>query len=186
MAPSRIMFIRHAEKPENGAGAVGVTPKGEESHEALVVRGWMRAGALVRFFCPRPGDSDHGVSTPHTVFACKFADGHSGSERPIETVKPLVHLLEAAVQFVTDHFPDAHRDVADDIMTRHGVVLVAWEHHAIRKIIAHIPGAPAVPEWPDPRFDLVWILDHGAGGWSFHQVPQLLLAGDSKDLVPHS
>jgi hypothetical protein len=34
--------------------------------------------------------------------------------------------------------------------------------------------------WPDDRYDLVWTLSPTEAGWSFHQVPELLLDGDSK------
>lgn len=35
--------------------------------------------------------------------------------------------------------------------------------------------------WSENRFDLVWVFDQdvGSGEWSFHQVSQRLLAGDS-------
>ena len=39
-------------------------------------------------------------------------------------------------------------------------------------------GCPA--QWPDDRFDMIWVVDRdGANGpWHFAQVPQLLLSGD--------
>ena len=64
-------------------------------------------------------------------------------------------------------------------MSRNGTVLVAWEHKRLPGLIDLLPDAPHVPRhWPDNRFDLVWILDRTARGWSFSQLPQLLLAGD--------
>jgi hypothetical protein len=55
MAPSRIMFIRHAEKPHKPPcdNDDGVKKTGEKDNESLTVRGWQRAGALVHFFSPR-------------------------------------------------------------------------------------------------------------------------------------
>ena len=43
-----------------------------------------------------------------------------------------------------------------------------------------------VPQtWPGDRFDLVWVFDWNAGAesYTFTQVPQLLLAGDSPDPI---
>ena len=38
------------------------------------------------------------------------------------------------------------------------------------------PGAP----WEGRgRFDMVWVFDRQASGWTFSQVPQMVLAGDS-------
>jgi hypothetical protein len=37
--------------------------------------------------------------------------------------------------------------------------------------------------WPDDRYDLVWVLTPAAGGWSFHQIPELLLNGDSNQSI---
>jgi broad specificity phosphatase PhoE len=66
MAPARIMFIRHAEKPVDG-GDDGVTPKGHADPESLTPRGWQRAGALARFFQPLPAAGRDALLTP-TVF----------------------------------------------------------------------------------------------------------------------
>jgi hypothetical protein len=48
----KIMVIRHAEKPDKQAGMSGISKVGEPDKDDLTVRGWQRAGALVRFFNP--------------------------------------------------------------------------------------------------------------------------------------
>src|ERR1700722_11314893 len=90
MAPNRIMFIRHAEKPDGKSKPYGVTADGEVDKESLIVRGWQRAGALVRFFCPVSGARE---LLPATIFAAGVEPG-SKSERPLETVTPLICFLK--------------------------------------------------------------------------------------------
>jgi hypothetical protein len=51
MTTDRIMFIRHAEKPRVDV-AIRLEADGTADPESLTVRGWQRAGALARFFCP--------------------------------------------------------------------------------------------------------------------------------------
>jgi hypothetical protein len=58
------------------------------------------------------------------------------------------------------------------------VVLVSWEHKAIHQIVTGL-GGPRSPDWPDDRFDMVFVLDRTGAGWDLTQVPQMLLAGDS-------
>jgi hypothetical protein len=61
-------------------------------------------------------------------------------------------------------------------------VLIAWEHEAIPAIANRILGdmTRCPQKWPDTRFDLVWVLDRQPSGhWTFAQVPQMLLSGDS-------
>jgi len=54
MAPTRIMFIRHAEKPHEPPceNDDGVKTSGERDEKSLAVQGWQRAG--------RSFDADHG------------------------------------------------------------------------------------------------------------------------------
>lgn len=61
-------------------------------------------------------------------------------------------------------------------------MLVAWQHDEIPDLVHHVAGTKIAPKpWPGDRFDMVWVLDQapGAIAWTFSQVPQLLLAGDS-------
>jgi hypothetical protein len=67
-----------------------------------------------------------------------------------------------------------------------GVVLVAWQHQDIPAIGNAILGNDTtVPQtWPGNRFDIVWVFTAQAGGgYSFAQVPQLLLAGDEATVI---
>lgn len=179
MSPTRIMFIRHAEKPQDGV-SLGVTASGAPDGESLTPRGWQRAGALVRYFSPVSGECVEGLSTPTVVFAAGVGP-HSSSQRPIETVTPLVDFLNTSrpTPFVTSHLKDDGDALIADVLSRDGVILVAWQHERIPALIARIAQAPAVPQkWPDNRFDIVWILDRTPDGWRFSQIPQLLLSGD--------
>ena len=49
---SKIMIIRHAEKPPENNDPAGVLLDGSPDHEALIVQGWQRAGGLAAMFDP--------------------------------------------------------------------------------------------------------------------------------------
>jgi len=60
-------------------------------------------------------------------------------------------------------------------------VLICWKHDYIGAIVKHLQSIDPPPRrgWPEERFDVVWVFVGGPGsGYRFHQVPQLLLAGD--------
>lgn len=183
MTPERIMFIRHAEKPTPELGA-GIDANGHADAESLAVRGWQRAGALARFFCPAEG-----AHAARLKPGCVFAPGtgpESASRRSMQTVTPLVALLKetSQVEFVTTYLKEDGAALMKDVLTRSGTVLIAWEHKVLPSLIGHLPHAPKIPaSWPDDRFDLVWILERSGDAWHFTQHPQMLLSGDSTQLI---
>lgn len=176
-----LQFIRHAEKPAASGAPFGVLPDGTQDAESLIVAGWNRAGALVELFDPGTADGPvaprSGLARPDQIVA---ADPSKGSRRPAQTVGPLADRLGMTVETTWKKADTA--PLAQSLLTRHGVVLISWEHELIPEILSHLgsidPAPPA--QWPDDRFDLVWCLHPtGDGSWAFTQVPQLLLAGDS-------
>lgn len=173
MAPRRIQFIRHAEKPHEPPceDDDGVKKSSETDKESLTVRGWQRAGALAHFF------SSQLPVRPNVILASGIGD-ESKSHRPKQTVMPLADLLKMDIN--TNHMKNDLKPLIKDVMSQSGIVLVAWEHQLIPSLVALVPNPPTVPhKWPDDRFDIVWVLDADGAGWKFSQIPQLLLAGDS-------
>jgi hypothetical protein len=183
MPASKIMLIRHAEKPSDDGSIQGVTAAGDQDPEELVVRGWQRSGALVRLLAPRDDRFvDHHLATPRTVFASAVGR-HSNSLRPQHTVLELVTLLQLALP---PQYPKGDEaDMVAAALAADGPVLIAWEHEAIPDIVNRIAGNDTTcpQKWPGARFDMVWVLDRQSASWSFHQVPQLLLAGDSTEPI---
>jgi broad specificity phosphatase PhoE len=93
MTASKIMVIRHAEKPDDAGTVFGVTIEGHQNPEELTVRGWQRAGALATFFAPPGGHfRDERIEKPLTIFGGRVAP-HSKSLRPQHTVEPLAELI---------------------------------------------------------------------------------------------
>ena len=75
--------------------------------------------------------------------------------------------------------------LAHAVLRLQGPVLIAWSHGHIPKMAGAIcPGLPIPFEWPEDRFDLVWVFDRGSKKTTFKQVPQLLLAGDEAEVAP--
>lgn len=170
MASDRIIFIRHAE----AHGIPGVTEAGGTDEHSLTVRGWQRAGALVRFLSPLGG----GGLTPTFVFASRICEG-SETRRPQETVTPLV-ASQPALHYETAYAKTEVEGLMSAVQSRSGTILVAWEHSMIPKCVALLPHAPKAPEaWPKERYDLLWICERTQDSWSFTQRSQLLLAGDT-------
>ena len=187
------MVIRHAEKPE---GAVqGVDADGNDGKEFLIVRGWQRAGALVRFFAPASAQFQHpGIDQPRWLFASgpvsrkdkKKAGNGSKSYRPEQTITPLSQFLGSKVPLNLNYVEGEETQVAAAAVACEGVVLIAWQHEEIPAIADAIPGKTGVvpSKWPGDRFDVVWVFDLQAnGGYSFSQVPQMLLAGDLPSVI---
>lgn len=167
------MIIRHAEEHE----VDGITIEGRADPQSLTVRGWQRAGALVPLFLFK----ERGLPTPDTIYASGIAPG-SESRRPQQTVAPLhAVLLEKGPVSYSEAFakPDTDALMAE-VMTRSGIVLIAWNHSQIPNCVAALPNPPQVPEdWPGHRYDLVWVLDQTDQGWTFSEIPQRLLVGDA-------
>lgn len=182
----KIMLIRHAEKPPASPPPHGVNANGHHDPESLLVRGWQRAGALATLFAPANGVFQHpGLATPRHVYASTIGKG-SASERPQETVTPLVDKLGQAVKTDFSYAKGDEAEVAAAAQQHHHTVLICWEHQGIPLIAKHLPLSrhntqPAPSAWPGKRYDVVWIfdLDNSGDGYLFSQAPQLLLAGDA-------
>ncbi|HSI51847.1 MAG TPA: hypothetical protein VLA61_26565 [Ideonella sp.] len=174
----KVMLIRHGEKPSEDGVQFGVGPRGQADDNGLSVRGWQRAGALVRLFSPLSGQAIRaGLAVPSALFAP--ATVPSGSERPRLTLLPLAEMLSMPIRSHVAKGDEA--SLAELARTTDGVVLVCWSHQGLSAIARDLVGGDQwVPSrWPADRFDMVWIIDFDQGRTRFTQVPQCLLAGDS-------
>jgi hypothetical protein len=186
MPASKIMLIRHAEKPTEDGKIKGVAADGKHDDEELIVRGWQRSGALVRFFAPRGGIfADRSLAAPKTIFAAGVGE-HSHSLRPQHTVLELANATGVRLDLRFRKGDEA--DLAKAALAAEAPVLIAWQHEAIPGIVAALTGDAKIcpPIWSGARFDMVWVLDRQNADepWRFAQVPQLLLAGDSARPIP--
>jgi hypothetical protein len=183
MPATNIMLIRHAEKPDDKDG--GVDQKGNADKHDLIVRGWQRAGALVQFFA-NPRDPNGPIKPPATIFATEPATG-SESKRPLHTVTPLTQWLNIPIDSTIAE--GSEQDLVTKAIASDGAVLIAWHHEKIPAIANLILQNQSAPQkWPGGRFDVVWIFsrDTASDPWIFSQAPQLLLSGDSPDVIASS
>jgi hypothetical protein len=184
---SKIMIIRHAEKPTGQLA--GVNEAGVTSAHDLIVRGWQRAGALACLFAPAQGPLQNALlAMPAFIFASAAADdpapGDSKSRRSEETVTPLAQLI--GVDINLNFSKGQEKALAKAAQACGGAVLIAWQHENINVIANSILGSKLAPHtWPSDRFDVVFVctLNPVDRTYSFEQVPQRLLAGDSADPI---
>jgi hypothetical protein len=194
-----IMVIRHAEKPDGtgNGNQPGIDQDGNPDQESLTVRGWARAGALAVFLAPDPPMTNEALSKPMAIYASAPAkqrnpDGArigTHSRRPSQTISPLASKLGISPILSFTRGQEAEM-VAAAKATR-GIVLICWDHEAIPEIAGEIsgPDSPTAElKWPKERFDVVWIFESedGASNWSFRQVCQRVLSGDSNQPIQNS
>ena len=188
MPAPKIMIIRHAEKPITTSEGefLGVTINGIQNQDSLIIQGWRRAGGLVSLFKPANGQFQNSdLATPQFLFATSTSA--EGGNRPEETIIP----LQLQLNLTPTLFPDSQsEEVATAAMACSGVALICWPHGQIPNVTAAIPvdTNPFTPGWgwPGTRFDMVFVfdLDTSTGKYTFNQVPQLLLSGDSSAPIP--
>jgi hypothetical protein len=177
---TKIMVMRHAEKPAKDGAPHGVTLEGDRNKESLEPRGWQRAGALTNLFAPTNGHIQNAaLAKPQFLYASKPLR-RKGSRRPMETITPLAEKL--AIEINLHHERSDVDGVVEKILSCRGVVLMCWQREYIPQIASEILGTErGVPGlWPEDRFDMIWVfdLDPRSGSYKFRQVPQRLLMGD--------
>jgi hypothetical protein len=177
-----IMVIRHGEKPDDEGSLPGVSVSGVEDESSLTQVGWNRANGLVNVFDPAQGPIRAGLARPATIFAAG-ANGDGEGKRTRETIGPLAHNL--GIQMDITYGKGDEESLIAAATSRPGPILICWQHGEI-PAIAHALGSvtPAPPEeWPDERFDVVWTFTKTASGWSFAQVPEMVLPGDQTSTI---
>jgi len=163
-----LLIIRHGEKPIPGS-IVGITANGDADDHSLIVRGWVRAGALIAFF------TSGKVPRATAVVA---SQGTTKSRRPAQTVTyvaaalglPLIIKYDIEVQI---------KETAAFLNARHGTTIVSMEHQSVVPLLEEMGANTPFGDWPDNRFDILVVATRvGAGKWVVTQRPQLLLPGD--------
>ncbi len=182
---TKIMLVRHGEKPVKKEKVFGVDLRGEQNKKELSTRGWQRSGAMVRLFNPVNGSFAHrALARPNAIFAAD-PEGGTKSERARNTVIGVAQSLGVKINVSFDKGEE--KKLVKEVLSRPGVVLIGWEHKAIIEIANLILGNKKTcpQKWPGKRFDVVWVLDKQAGGkgWKLTQVPQMLLPGDSTKIL---
>ena len=177
-SPDVVMFIRHGEKPSDDGPPHGVNDKGEHDPHSLSVRGWTRAGALAALFAHAPAESQ--LVVPQRIMATKHNDEYK-SKREVDTARPLAQRLGLTIDQDFDH--EHVKDLSDAILNDPRPTLVVWHHGSMSNVLEYFPignFADVPTQWPEDRFDLIWILHRDPDGvrYRFESLPQDLLDGD--------
>jgi hypothetical protein len=148
MGATKLMVIRHAEKPHkyNGQDYSGVdatgTACGSKAAESLVTIGWARAGALITLFAPPWGPKTPALATPQFLYAAapgsNDAKGNAHSQRPYETLIALAAQLGLPID--TRHEKEHYPKAVEDALAKDGTILICWQHEDI----------PLVAPGPEP------------------------------------
>lgn len=190
--PSKIMIIRHAEKPPdppNTKGPWDVQLNGKPGGgKSLIVPGWQRAGALNAFFAPyKSTPASPGMVTPHHIYAA--SPKSTETQRPWETVTPLAAWLKykQGSRFNVSYKIGDEKKLVKSVLKHSSPVLICWEHDHIMPDVMwdinekyKITNYSSIPNpFPDV-FYLVWVLDLSGKEYTWSSVNQNLLAGDVK------
>jgi hypothetical protein len=160
--PKTILLIRHAEKPESG---IDLAPAGFE-----------RAKVLAKLF--DGSAAPHNLPRPDFLFATHVS---KNSNRPVETITPLSTALNELISHdIADK--DFAALVTELMSGKYAgkVVLVAWHHGSLPGLARALGATPPYDPWPDTQFDRVWRIDYKDGKATLTDLPQALMAGDSK------
>jgi hypothetical protein len=206
--PDVIYIIRHGEKPrdlahkravdehasgEHGAAEHsaaehrGVDFHGNQNEHSLLPRGWQRSGALAALFDPSREPLRAGLRTPSLLVSPSYGDKHHNARhRTHQTVSGISERLGIAI---AAEFAKGQEEKLASALTKlgPGAVLVCWDHTHIPALASALPldtGTVIPQRWPDDRYDVIWAFTLATRErYTFAQVPQLLLPGDTDTVI---
>jgi hypothetical protein len=134
----RVVIVRHGEKPD------------DNSNHNLSCQGFNRALQL-----PKAIVTNFGV--PDYAYASRVKGGKTTSQaRMFQTITPFA--VRYGLQINTKFAEDDTTDIARDVLSKSGTVLLVWEHKAIASIVKAL-GVDGKHKWSGQDFDSVWIVD---------------------------
>ena len=139
----RVVVIRHAEKPQSG--------------DNLSCKGENRAIALSAVLLKKFGRPDYTY-----VPALKLGES-STHARMFQTVIPLA--IKQNLVINSKYAEENVVGVANDVLQRHVLVLLVWEHSQLQSL-ARALGVANAPKWKDQDFDSIWVISPSAAGVS--------------------
>ncbi|HXT93174.1 MAG TPA: hypothetical protein VN714_28415 [Trebonia sp.] len=188
-----IYIIRHGEKPAEAApkraapAHRGVDFHGNQNEHSLLPRGWQRSGALAALFDPSQGPLRAGLQVPKMLISPSYGDtGKTALHRTHQTIRGIADRLGIAI---ATEFAKGHEGQLAATLTKSGpgAVLICWDHAHIPALASALPlvdGTVIPKSWPDDRYDVIWTFTLVSDDeYSFDQVPQLLLSGDTDSVI---
>ena len=190
--PDVIYIIRHGERPEEptprraAPARRGVDFHGNQNEHSLLPRGWQRSGALAALFDPSQGPLRAGLRVPRMLISPSYGDSVKTAEhRTHQTIRGISDRLGIAI--ATDFAKGHEEQLAAELKkSGPGAVLICWDHAHIPTLASALPlvhGTVIPKTWPEDRFDVIWAFTLSDDEYSFGQVPQLLLSGDTDTII---
>ncbi len=131
-----IYFIRHGEKPAKG--------------DNLDCQGENRALQL-------PGVIKKKIGIPNYTFIPTVGSGTSTTQsRMFQTITPTA--VKYGLKLNSSHPEKDSIQIAADLKTRQGVVLVVWDHQSIASIVRALGVSNFDKKWHGDDFDSIWIV----------------------------
>lgn len=141
----KIVFIRHAEKPEKG--------------DNLTCQGLNRALQLPKMLKDKFG-------IPAYIFVPAIGLGESSKHaRMFQTVSPFAIKYNLTIN--TSHEEKDSLLIAKDLESKSGTILLVWEHKAIAPIVRALGVNAPNLKWPDDDYDNIWIVTFKNGAATF-------------------
>lgn len=202
MGATKIMIIRHAEKPGTYGNEKyrGITAKGKENPESLVTLGWERAGGIANLFFPSNLQFQNAaLAVPDVIFAADPTekakvkpDGKSKDDEPSRRPYQTISALSAKMQLPASKLDLSFRKndfpaMVTSALALSGTVLISWQHQDILpkavgadSIVTELLKQTAtsglsvpVGPWPGSRYDMVLVLERPSGTGPFTQCTQV-------------
>jgi len=131
----KLVFIRHAERPENG--------------DNLNCQGLNRSLQLPAVLYKKFG-------RPNAVYVPSLEMGEATKRaRMLQTISPFVIKYGLSVNSAYDE--EDYKNVAKSLLKENGTVLIVWEHKNIAPILEYL-GVEGHLKWSDDDFDSIWIV----------------------------
>lgn len=137
----KLVFIRHAERPENGDN---LSCKGLNRSLLLPAVLYKKFGRPTAVYVPALKSS---ANTKHA--------------RMFQTISPFA--VKYNLNINSSYEADDDKDLAKALLKESGTVIIIWEHHNIRSIINRLGVNDGNTKWPDTDFDSMRIVTYSKG-----------------------